>query len=215
VGGRAHGRRTGRRPGGPDTRADILVAARELFAERGFDGATIRSVADGAGVDTALIYHYFGSKQQLFVAAMQIPYHYEEVLSVVLDGPADEMGVRLVRELLGYWEDPRVSPLFRGIVRSAVSDPVAAEMVRRMLAEGPFALLARRIGSPDAELRAMLMASHVMGTALLRYVLAVEPLASAPAEEVARMVGPVIQGYLHDTELPAGGQARAGLQSRR
>ena len=201
---RAGGGRTGRRPGGADTREDILVAAREVFAERGFDGATMRGVARSAGVDPALIYHYFGSKQQLFVAAMEIPYPYEQVLPMVLDGPREQMGERLVRQLLGYWEDPRINPLFRGVVRSAATDPMAAEMVRRMLAEGPFALLAQRIGAPDAELRAMLMASHVMGLALLRYVLEVEPLASAPAERVAGMVGPVIQGYLHGDVEPVG-----------
>lgn len=197
AGDQAGGGRTGRRPGGTDTREDILAAAREVFGERGFDGATMRGVAGVAGVDPALIYHYFGSKQQLFVAAMEIPYRWQEVLPAVLEGAVDEMGERLVRQLLGYWEDPRINPLFRGVVRSAATDPVAAEMVRSMLASGPFALLAQRIGTPDAELRALLMASHVMGVALLRYVLEVEPLASAPVEQVARMVGPVIGGYLH------------------
>jgi len=188
--------RRGRRPGASSTREDILAAAREVFAERGYDGATVRRVADEAGVDPALIYHYFGSKQQLFVAAMELPYHWQQVLPQVLEGPREEIGVRLVSTLLGYWEDPGVNPLFRGIVRSAATDPLAAEMVRRMLAEGPFAMMARRIGTPDAELRSMLMASHVMGVALLRYVLEIEPLASAPAEQVAEMVGPIIGGYL-------------------
>jgi AcrR family transcriptional regulator len=188
--------RTGRRPGATDTRDDILAAAREVFGERGIDGATIRSVAGAAGVDPALIYHYFGSKQQLFVASMELPYQWQEVLPLILDGPRDEIGRRLVSQLLGFWEDPRVNPLFRGVVRSAATDPIAAEMVRRMLAEGPFAMMALSIGTPDAELRAMLMASHVMGVALLRYVLEIEPLASAPAEQVAAMVGPIIQGYL-------------------
>ena len=163
-----------------------------------FDGATVRGVAKAAGVDPALIYHYFGSKQQLFVAAMEIPYHWQQDLPAVLEGPYDEIGQRLVRQLLTYWEDPRINPLFRGVVRSAATDPVAAGMVRRMLAEGPFAMLAQRIGTPDAELRAMLMASHVMGLALLRYVLEVEPLASAPVDVVAGRVGPVIQSYLQD-----------------
>lgn len=197
--------RTGRRPGDVDTREDILVAAREVFAERGFDGATVRGVAGVAGVDPALIYHYFGSKQQLFVAAMEIPYHWQQVLPAVLEGPPEELGERLMRQLLAFWEDPRINPLFRGVVRSAATDPVAAAMVQRMLAEGPFALLAQRIGTPDAELRALLMASHVMGVALLRYVLAVEPLASAPVEQVARMVGPVIGGYLHGVGEAADG----------
>jgi AcrR family transcriptional regulator len=190
------GRRTGRRPGDADTREDILAAAREAFAERGYDGATVRRVARQAGVDPALVYHYFGSKQQLFVAAMELPYEWRQALPHILDGPREQTGERLVRTLLTYWEDPQISPLFRGVVRSAATDPLAAGMVRRMLAEGPFALLAQHVGTPDAELRAMLMASHVMGIALLRYVLEVEPLASAAIDDVATMVGPVVQAYL-------------------
>jgi AcrR family transcriptional regulator len=147
-------------------------------------------------VDPALVYHYFGSKQQLFVAAMELPYQWRQALPLILDGPREQLGERLVRTLLNYWEDPQVSPLFRGVVRSAATDPVAAGMVRRMLAEGPFALLAQHVGTPDADLRAMLMASHVMGIALLRYVLQVEPLASATVDDVATMVGPVVQRYL-------------------
>ena len=195
------GGRSGRRPGSADTRQEVLAAARQAFAVRGYDGATVRGVAKAAGVDPALIYHYFGSKQQLFVAAMEIPYHWQRILPTVLDGPPETLGVRLVRQILSYWEDPRISPLFRGVVRSAATDPVAAEMVRRMLAEGPFALMAQRVGTPDADLRVMLMASHVMGVALLRYLLEVEPLASASIERVAEMVGPVIQQYLK----PGGG----------
>ena len=199
----SRGRRTGRRPGGGDTRDEILVAAREVFAERGFDGATVRGVANAANVDPALIYHYFGSKQRLFVAAMEIPYHWQQVLPEVLEGPPGEIGVRLVRSLLGYWEDPEINPLFRGMVRSAATDPVAAKMVRQILAEGPFAMLAHRIGAPDAELRAMLVASHVMGVALLRYILEVEPLASAPVDRVAEMVGSTVQRYLISDPVPS------------
>ncbi len=194
------GRRTGRRPGALDTRQDILEAARTLFAERGYDGATVREVAKAAAVDPALIYHYFGSKQRLFVAAMEIPYRWQEVLPAVLDGPREEIGELLVRHILGYWEDPDVNPLFRGVVRSAATDPLAAEMVRRTLAEGPFALIARHIDAPAAELRAMLVASHIMGVALLRYLLEVEPLASTPRDRVAELVGPIIAGYLTGTE---------------
>jgi AcrR family transcriptional regulator len=194
--GQGGGRRTGRRPGDAGTREDILAAARETFGERGYDGATVRGVAGQAGVDPALVYHYFGSKQQLFVAAMELPYQWRQALPLILDGPREQLGERLVRTLLNYWEDPQVSPLFRGVVRSAATDPVAAGMVRRMRAEGPFALLAQHVGTPDADLRAMLMASHVMGIALLRYVLQVEPLASATVDDVATMVGPVVQRYL-------------------
>lgn len=190
------GRRTGRRPGATDTREDILEAAREVFAERGYDGATVRRVAQRAGVDPALLYHYFGSKQQLFVAATEIPYDWRAVLPTILDGPREQVGERLVRVLLAYWEDPHVNPLFVGMVRSAATDPLAAGMVRRLLAEGPFMVLARAIGTPDAELRTLLMASHVMGVALLRYILRMEPVASAPAEVLVGLVGPIIQRYL-------------------
>jgi AcrR family transcriptional regulator len=188
--------RTGRRPGSPDTRDIILEAAQSVFAQRGYDGATVRGVAAQAGVDPALLYHYFGSKQQLFVAAMEIPYDWQTELPAILDGPADEMGERLVRFVLQLWESPHTQPLFLGAVRSAATDPVAAEMVRRLLAEGPFMALARVIGAPDGELRAMLAASHVMGVALLRYILRVEPMASADIETLAGMISPSIQRYL-------------------
>lgn len=188
--------RTGRRPGSTRTREDIIAAAREVFGERGYDGATVRSVAARAGVDPALLYHYFGSKQQLFVAAMEIPYRWESVLRETIDGPHDQMGERLVSRMLGLWEDPEVKPLFMGVVRSAATDPVAAEMVRRLLAEGPFTALAHAIGPPDGDLRAMLVASHVMGVALLRYIIHLEPMASAPVHVLAKMVGPTVQRYL-------------------
>ena len=190
------GRRSGRRPGAAGTREQILDAAREAFSERGYDGATVRDVAERAGVDPALLYHYFGSKQQLFVAAMEIPYHWETAMPAILEGPREQLGERLVALLLDYWEDPRIQPLFMGVVRSAATDPVAAEMVRRLLAEGPFVLLARAIGKPDAELRAVLVGSHVMGVALVRYIIGIEPMASAPKEKLVATVGPTVQRYL-------------------
>lgn len=194
-------RRSGRRPGETATRDDILVAARDAFGERGYDGATVRDVAERAGVDPALLYHYFGSKQQLFVAAMEIPYDWRVVLPAILAGPPEQLGERLVRLLLSYWEDPGINPLFVGMVRSAATDPLAADMVRRLLAEGPFMMLARAIGTPDAEMRAMLVASHVMGVALLRYILRIEPMASAPPDALATLVGATVQRYL-TADLP-------------
>jgi AcrR family transcriptional regulator len=188
--------RTGRRPGSPDTRDVILEAARWVFAERGYDGATVRGVAAQAGVDPALLYHYFGSKQQLFVAAMEITYDWQTALPTILSGPPAQMGERLVRFILTLWESPQTQPLLLGAVRSAATDPVAAGMVRHLLAEGPFMALAQAIGAPDGELRAMLAASHVMGVALLRYILRVEPMASADVETLAHMISPAIQHYL-------------------
>jgi AcrR family transcriptional regulator len=156
----------------------------------------MRLVAATAQVDPALIYHYFGSKQQLFVASMEIPFDWATAFPALLGGPRDEIGERLVRLMLGVWEDPAIRPRFMGVVRSAATDPEAAAMVRRLLAEGPVLAMARAIGTPDGELRAMLAASHIMGVALLRYILRIEPLASADIETLARLIGPSVGAYL-------------------
>ncbi len=195
--GRAgRGGRTGRRPGGEDTRGRILATARSLFGERGFEGTTIRSVAAAAAVDPALVHHYFGSKQRLFVAAMEIPVDFDEAVRSVVPGPPERLGERFVLFVLHLWEAPAMRALMLGLIRSATSDPVAASMLRRVLEEGPFMALARAIDLPDARLRATLVGTHVVGLALARYVVEVEPIASATPEEVARLVGPTLQRYL-------------------
>jgi AcrR family transcriptional regulator len=188
-------RRTGRRPGSGDTRSRVLQAARTSFGEHGFDGATIRDVATRAGVDPALVHHYFGSKQQLFVAAMEFPLDVPTMVPRLLEGPRTELGERFVRLVLELWETPVVRPLLLGVVRSATTDPLAAAMLRRLLAEGPFLALARAIDQPDAALRAALAGSQLIGLALARYVVAVEPLASAPPEVLVRALGPTLQRY--------------------
>ncbi len=153
-------------------------------------------------MDPALIYHYFGSKQQLFVAAMEMPFDWASTLPALVEGPRDDIGERLVRLMLGLWEDPLVKPRFMGVVRSAATDPQAAEMVRRLLAEGPLAALARATGGPGGELGAMLAASHIMGVALLRYILHIEPLASMDIETLARAIGPTVGRYLMEDFTP-------------
>jgi AcrR family transcriptional regulator len=188
--------RSGRRPGSGDTRADILAAARAAFGERGFGGATIRDIAARAGVDPALVHHYFGSKQQLFVAAMEFPIDLRAIAPRLLDGPADELGERFVRLVLELWETPAVRPLLLGVMRSATTDPVAAAMLRQTLVEGPILALTLSIDRPHAALRATLAGSQMIGLALARYVVGVEPLASASPDALARSVGPTIQRYL-------------------
>jgi AcrR family transcriptional regulator len=188
--------RSGRRPGPSDTRANILGAARAIFAERGFDGATIRAVALRAGVDPALVHHYFGSKQQLFVAAMELPVDLEADIPRLLDGPPDELGRRIAGFVLDLWELPATRPLLLGLVRSATTDPVAAGMLRGVLQEGPFAALARATDRPDADLRATLVGSQLIGLAMARYIVKVEPMASLPREALVEAIGPTIQRYL-------------------
>jgi AcrR family transcriptional regulator len=187
---------TGRRPGASDTRARVLQAARTSFGERGFDGATIREIALRAGVDPALVHHYFGSKQQLFVAAMELPFDVTLTVPRLLAGPPEELGDRFVRFFLELWEAPANRSLLLAVVRSASTDPIAAAMFRRLLAEGPLLALAHAIDRPDATLRATLAGSQLIGLAMARYVVAVEPLASASTDVLVRALGPTIQRYL-------------------
>lgn len=192
----ASARRPGRRPGPSDTRARILAEAREAFGERGYDGATIRAIAAGAEVDPALVHHYFGSKQQLFVAAMEFPVDLSAAIPRLAAGPPEQLGERLVEYALELWEGPAMRPLLLGLLRSASSDPVAAAMMRRYLAEGPILALAAATDRPNASLRATLAGSQLVGLALARHVIGVEPLASAPRDVLARAIGPTIQRYL-------------------
>lgn len=202
------GRRTGRRPGSADTRGRILAAARAAFGERGYDGATVRDVAARASVDPALVHHYFGTKQQLFLAASEFPVDVAEVVPRLLAGPRDGMGERFVRFVVELWDRPEVQPLLMGIVRSASTDKVAAGMMRRLLAEGPFLALARAIDLPDARLRATLAGTQLMGLVLARYVILVEPLATMTPAELATMLGPTMDRYLAgDLGLVAGSAA--------
>jgi len=193
---RQAGRRTGRRPGSEDTRGRILAAARAAFGDRGYEGATVRDVAARAGVDPALVHHYFGTKQRLFLAATEFPVDVAEVVPRLLAGPREGMGERFVRFVVELWDRPEVRPLLMGVVRSASTDPVAAGMMRRLLAEGPFLALARGIDQPDAHLRATLAGTQLMGLVMARYVVGLEPIASMAPAELAAAVGPAIERYL-------------------
>ena len=197
-------RRTGRRPGSVDTRGRILEAARQAFAERGLDGTSVRQVASDAGVDPALVHHYFGSKQRLFLAAMEFPIEPAVVIpSLVSGGPRDELGRRFVAFLVTLWDRPDVRPLVTGVVRSAATDAVAATMARRLLAEGPLLAISNALDVPDAALRAALASAQLMGLAMARYVIRIEPLASMSPEALAALAGPSIHRYLAgDLEPP-------------
>jgi AcrR family transcriptional regulator len=188
--------RTGRRPGGADTRARILASARASFAERGYDAASIRDVAARAQVDPALVHHYFGSKQQLFVAAMEWPVDPRTAIAELAAAGPTGLGERLARFVVRLFEDPSFQPIVVGLIRSAASDPVAARMLRQVIAEGPLPALAAVAGGPDAELRAELVGSQLVGFAIVRYVLRVEPLASADEATLVRLLGGTFERYL-------------------
>ncbi|MFC3500395.1 TetR family transcriptional regulator [Micromonospora krabiensis] len=190
-------RRTGRRPGNPDTREAILDAARAAFAERGFDAASIRAIAATAGVDPALVHHYFGSKDQLFLAAMQAPVDPRELLPKVLAGDRDGLGERLVRMFLGVWDSP-AGTAGVALLRSAVSNEWTARLLREFLTTQVLRRVLDHLDVAPAELplRGSLVASQLIGLAMMRHVIRLEPVASASPETLAATVGPTVQRYL-------------------
>ncbi|RBY77936.1 TetR/AcrR family transcriptional regulator [Blastococcus sp. TF02-09] len=175
----------------------MLAAARAAFAERGFDGATIRGIATAAEVDPALVHHYFGSKDQLFLAAVEAPADPAELLPTVLAGGRDRLGESVVRLLLQVWDGP-MQPAALALVRSAVGNEWGAKLLREFLVTQ---VLRRVVGSLDlppeeAEVRGALVASQLIGLAIGRYVLRIEPLASAEPDWLVATVGPTVQRYL-------------------
>src|SRR5918996_3247240 len=149
--------RTGRRPGASGTREAILDAARRAFAEHGYQRATIRAVAELAGVDPALVHHYFGTKQGLFVAAVQLPVNPVERLSAVLADDPERVGERMVETFLGIWDHATDRSPLLTLVRSAVGDEAAAAMLREFITAEVLGPIASRLGSADAALRATLV----------------------------------------------------------
>jgi AcrR family transcriptional regulator len=189
--------RSGRRPGAGGTREKILTAARSHFRDAGFDGVTIRGIAATAGVDPALVLHYFGSKDGVFLAAVDFPIDPAEFLPRLLEPGLAGLGERLARFFLETWDAPDGSPLL-ALLRSVVANEQAADIFREFVSRQVIARLAHALELDRPELRAGLAASQLVGVAMLRYVIKVEPLASAPAADVARWLGPTVQRYLTD-----------------
>jgi AcrR family transcriptional regulator len=187
-------RRPGRRPGQSSSRADILAAARVLFGDRGYDKASIRAIAGEAGVDPALVHHVFGTKDELFAAAMEFPIDPATILPLILTGPRDEIGERLVRTFLGIWQEPRLRPQFVGIIRSATTSETGAALLREFVSSKLLARVAEALDVPRMNLNAA--ASQMVGVVMFRYVLELEPLASASDEEIVALFAPTIQRYL-------------------
>lgn len=189
--------RAGRPAGSPPNREAILAAAREQFAERGYDSATIRGIASRAGVDPALVHHYFGSKDRLFVAAMRVPVSPAEIVPEVLEGGVDGLAERLLRRFLEVWSaDPAGGGALVGLVRSAVSNEDAARMIREFVTREVLERIAGALDVPQPRLRAALVASQLIGMALARFVVRVEPIASADAETLIACYAPTLQRYL-------------------
>ncbi|MDJ1138043.1 TetR family transcriptional regulator [Streptomyces iconiensis] len=182
---------------GPGSRERILASARGEFAGRGYDKASVRAIARGAGVDAALVHHYFGTKEQVFAAAIEGAFAPTRVVpDLVATAARDELGERIVRTFVAVWENAETREPMLAILRSAVNNETAAAVFRRLLTRNLLERTASVLDAPDAELRVNLAAAQMVGAALLRYVLRLEPLASETAEVLVARLAPVVQHHL-------------------
>lgn len=181
---------------GPGARERILAAARMEFAERGYDKTTVRGIARAAGVDPALVHHYFGTKDEVFAAAIEVSFEPALVIPVILGQGAEGIGERLARYFIGVWENPVSRAPMLAIIRSALTHDAAAKVLRSFVLRRLLERIAGDLDVPDPKFRAELAASHMIGIVILRYVIQVEPLASADPEAIVAMVAPALQRYL-------------------
>ncbi|WP_052865974.1 TetR/AcrR family transcriptional regulator [Streptomyces niger] len=181
---------------GPGARERILTAARTEFAERGYDKTSIRSIAKAAQVDPALVHHYFGTKEQVFGAAIEVTFEPALHLPDVLAQGPEGIGERFARYFIGVWENPATRIRLLAVIRSAVTHETAAKVLRGIVLRRMLERVAAELAVPEPRLRAELAAAQLVGIAMLRYVVQVEPLASADPEDIVRMVAPTLQRYL-------------------
>ncbi|GAB3521963.1 TetR/AcrR family transcriptional regulator [Arthrobacter monumenti] len=189
--------RRGRRGGGGDTRGQILAAAQKLFAEQGYEGTSLRSIAREAEVDPALVHHYFDGKEALLAASVELPANPNEVLAGVAALPAAERGAALLRTLLALWDSP-LQPALLTLVRSIIGSPPQSALMREVLRRRILNVIMAGLeyDKDETQLRGELLVSQVFGLMVSRYVLKLEPLASLSSEEVVRLVSPTVQHYL-------------------
>jgi len=188
--------RPGRRPGGPDTRGEILHAARESFADKGFTATSIRAVAREAGVDAALVHHYFDSKVELFIEAMAIPVDRGRSAAHILDGPREDMGRRIATVFLGVWESADGQQRMKALFRSVVTSDEVARIMREGITQLIIQPVSRALDVPDAHLRVSLVATQLIGAAMARYLIGLEPVASVDLATLIDRLAPVLQLHL-------------------
>ena len=188
--------RTGRRAGVSDTRGAIADAAREEFARSGYDGATIRVIAQSAGVDPALVHHFYGTKEKLFVAVMRFPAVPREILAEIVAASPDRWGALIARTIVRLWDNAQARTTMLALLRSAMSSETAARMLREFVTSTILGRLADALGVPDAPYRTSLLGSQIVGLGMARFVLRLEPLASAAGDDLVAAIAPTLQRYL-------------------
>ncbi|GAA2355438.1 TetR family transcriptional regulator [Saccharopolyspora halophila] len=188
-------KRRGRRRNGADTKSALLTAAREVFAEQGYESATVRTIAGRAGVDPAMVNHWFGGKEGLFLAAMRIPVNPADLVPELLDGPPEELAERILRRFVSVW-DGAGGGQFAALVRSVAGNEIAVSMLRDFVRNVLFNRLLQELGSDRPDLRVALCATQVVGLGMARYVIHLEPLASADVDTIVSSIAPNLQRYL-------------------
>lgn len=199
----------GRRPGKSGTRERILDVAQRRFIADGYTSVTLRSIADEAGVDAALVSYFFGSKSGLFVAAIALAANPVEILSAALPGDLETLPERLLTGLLRTWDDPTRARTLRAVLTAAVTSPEIGQALSEAVTREIVARLADYLGGPHARLRATAVATQFIGILFARYILEVEPVASMAADELVRAIAPgmrlaVLAGRGRGTAAAAG-----------
>jgi AcrR family transcriptional regulator len=186
----------GRRPGTSGTREAIAAAARHCFGDVGYDHAGIRDVAERAGVDPALVMHYFGSKQKLFVSVMALPFEPEDVLPALVSGGDGDVGERFARFIVDVLERPEQRMVMVGMVRAAAAEPDIADLVRELVSARIVGGIAAGLEAPDAAARASLVAAQIIGLIMARYVIRIDPIAALAPDTLVAALAPVMERYL-------------------
>jgi AcrR family transcriptional regulator len=209
---RATGRRTGRRPGSSGARDEILAAAKRSFANRGYERTTIRAIAGEADVDPALVHHYFGDKRNLFVEAMALPANPAAIIEeLVAAGAPEDLGDRMIRAMLTVWDGEEDRAPLVAMLRAAMSNDQAATMMREFATTEILGRVVKAARGDRQDLRVTLLASQVFGLLIMRYIIKLEPLATADREDLVAAIGPTFQRYLTGPLEPA--QASIGASS--
>lgn len=188
----------GRRPGQSGSRDVLLATARRLFAEKGYDGASVRDIASAAGVDPAMIRHYFGGKANLFRATVGWPFEPEQLRDRIVDGDPVGLAEGLTRVFFDAWEHPDTRAPLLAILRGAATHDDSAALVRQFIERRLYPQIAGELSGPGAELRVDLAMAQLLGIAYLRHVLRIEPLASESVEQLIARAIPVVRLHLFD-----------------
>ncbi|MDX1885447.1 TetR family transcriptional regulator [Mycolicibacterium sp. 120270] len=188
--------RRGRRQGEPVSREAVLSAAKQRFAVEGYEKTTLRAIANDAHVDPSMVIYLFGSKAELFRESLRLIIDPDVLVATLAEGEGD-IGTRMVRAYLGIWEHPETGASMVAMLQSATSNPDAHEAFRGFMQNYVLTAVSDALGGgDDARLRAMLAATNLVGTAVLRYVMRVPPLATLSAEDVVTLIAPSVTRYL-------------------